>query len=228
MRRGWTPLATQDDPPAQAAASGGGGREDRRGGGKEEGAPGSAAEGEEGRQWQAQHEPGGKQPRGAQQLLGGSASGGDAAARGSQQVRLRIRVRGQGGDGSGEGGRGGTAGTAGAQALPPPLVSKAACPKGKLHPAELTPKELDLQRQRKAALEAAGVRPPGGELAICLVVKGASPLRLCMLCCRLAGGMWNALEPAPASDVLSSQLSGIACVSFLCCCRPTQGPARVA
>lgn len=60
--------------------------------------------------------------------------------------------------------------------------------------SELTPRELDLQQQRRCALQAAGGQPEGGYLAACLAVKGTpgtvlSRLQLfgrCSVCCNVS------------------------------------------
>jgi hypothetical protein len=51
-----------------------------------------------------------------------------------------------------------------------PFTSDAECDLNPVNPYTVTPKELDLQEQRRCALEQAG-SPAGGYLAVCLAVK---------------------------------------------------------
>ena len=58
-----------------------------------------------------------------------------------------------------------------------PFISDAECDPNPANPYTVTPKELDLQEQRRCALEVAG-SPAGGYLAVCLAVKSECLLAL--------------------------------------------------
>ena len=51
-------------------------------------------------------------------------------------------------------------------------MSNVFCKATSIDTGRITPKESDLQQQRRCALQQAGGAPAGGYLAICLVVKG--------------------------------------------------------
>ena len=52
-----------------------------------------------------------------------------------------------------------------------PLVSRVSCKRTPSDSGNITPKESDLQQQRRCAVQQAGSSPAGGYLAVCLVVK---------------------------------------------------------
>ena len=54
---------------------------------------------------------------------------------------------------------------------PGPLVSRVSCKRTPSDSGNITPKESDLQQQRRCAVQQAGGSPAGGYLAVCLVVK---------------------------------------------------------
>ena len=51
------------------------------------------------------------------------------------------------------------------------LTARVTCRRAAADTGVLTPRELDLQQQRRCVLAAAGGNPPGGYLAICLAIR---------------------------------------------------------